>query len=328
MDRGAGSPKEQLDRVRRVVTRSARGIGLALLAVGGLVLWRRMTYPYAAFELDGANVLLAAALIGGGIYLLRDDAPGAEGTPRTKVARPRKPHSPLVPLTLALVFVVEGVAIGLGDAGVAVPSVGQLAALALLIVGAGLVVGAWWGRARWLIPIGVLMTLPVLMASFIHTPLRGRLGSEYLQPQSAARIPTEYKLLYGSVDVDLFKASDFTGTKQLHITAGAGHVSIYAPQRLNLTLDAHVEWGKVIAGGRYRDGADLSVHRDYPGRPGAGTLEVDVDGGLVSVYVERLSAEERGVRPRRAHKGRAAKGGRGDDEARSQRHARHKEEGK
>ncbi|MGH2697817.1 MAG: PspC domain-containing protein, partial [Actinomycetota bacterium] len=69
--------------------------------------------------------------------------------------------------TLAAVLLTTGAAALLNNLGVTSFDGGQLSALALAVLGAGLIVGAWWGRARWLIWIGVLMFPFVAFANLI-----------------------------------------------------------------------------------------------------------------------------------------------------------------
>ena len=71
--------------------------------------------------------------------------------------RLRRERSRLGPITLASALLAVGGAALLNNIGLTSLTGGQLGALALIVLGAGLVVGAWWGRARWLTFIGLLL---------------------------------------------------------------------------------------------------------------------------------------------------------------------------
>ncbi|HEY7874900.1 MAG TPA: hypothetical protein VIG64_07230, partial [Actinomycetota bacterium] len=58
------------------------------------------------------------------------------------------------------------------------------------------------------------------------------------------------------------------------------------------------EWGNVTAGHGYEDGEDLSFANFYEGKGDTGTIDLDVNGGITSLYVERISQRDRGVPPR------------------------------
>jgi len=67
---------------------------------------------------------------------------------------------------------------GLGIAqalGVAIPLAGYLAA-ALLIIGLTLVAATWLGRARGLLPLGVVLAQVLSFAHYAHLPLPGWLA--------------------------------------------------------------------------------------------------------------------------------------------------------
>jgi hypothetical protein len=176
-------------------------------------------------------------------------------------------------------------------------SIGQLAALALIVVGSGLVIGTWWGRARWLILVGFLLVPAVMATSYIDMPPRGRVGSLYVTPTSLAELPNDYDLLLGTMTIDLTSVSRAGGDASLDLDVAAGNVTLYVPERFGLRVNGHIQLGNVTMGRGFQEGQDLSFARTFEGRPGAGTVTVDVDGGITSLYVERISRRERMGRP-------------------------------
>jgi hypothetical protein len=305
-----GSEESRAGRARRYLAGTGRALGAALLAIGAVVLWQKLSDPYGAFDGSGEHVLLAAGLIVGGIFLLRDD-PTVRGLQfkRDAVARRRRTRSPLGLFTLAGAFMTLGTAIVLGNLDILTLSVGQLTALAMVVVGAGMLVGAWWGRARWLMLIGVLLIPAVMVTGYIDMPPRGQVGSIYLHATSGSELASRYNLLFGTMTIDMMDMRRLTGTKFINVNVAAGNVTLYVPEHLNLRVAGHIELGNTTLGSGYQDGEDLSFSRVYEGRRGQGTLDVDVNGGIASLYVERISYREwHGPRRKGKEPGRARRG--------------------
>ncbi len=116
-----------------------------------------------------------------------------------KKAKPRE-RSQLGLLTLAAVLLITGAAALLNNLDVTSFDGGQLSALALTVLGIGLIVGAWWGRARWLIWIGLLMFPFVTFFSLVNlsmVSLDGEVGELNLRPVDQVDMAGGYELLAG-----------------------------------------------------------------------------------------------------------------------------------
>ena len=62
-------------------------------------------------------------------------------------------------MTLSVATLVTGVLLALRLSGVDALTAPRILAVALLVVGGGVLVGAFVGRARWLIPVGLVLAL-------------------------------------------------------------------------------------------------------------------------------------------------------------------------
>src|SRR5439155_11541866 len=111
--------------------------------------------------------------------------------------RPRRERSPLGWITLGALLVVVGGAAGFDQAGIVSPSPGQYVALAVTVIGLGLLAGAWWGRARWMAVLGLLLLPVVLLASLIQVPLVGGFGQRSATPASSADLRSPYRIAGG-----------------------------------------------------------------------------------------------------------------------------------
>jgi hypothetical protein len=132
--------------------------------------------------IDGVGeLLLPAALVGFGVYLLNQRAAGQEhaalgsiassaegsayvaGSGATSSGAP--PRGLVTPTVLSLLALGAGVCWALGAAGVVELSLASVAAGGLVIVGGGLVASLWFGRAPGLIAVGLGLAVLLLLAS-------------------------------------------------------------------------------------------------------------------------------------------------------------------
>lgn len=205
-------------------------------------------------------------------------------TPRVK-----RQGSALLPFTLAITSLAVGGAALLSTMELVDLDIGQIAALALLLVGLGLIIGAWWGRARLLILLGILMVPPVLLASVIDVPLTGRFGSVYLMPESADQLE-DLRFTAGNISLDL---NDFRftpgATQTLSIEIGAGNVSIYVPRDVYMRADVVAAIGEVSVGARNDAGSDIAVSTSAGPEGSDKRLMLDITGGLASIHIHRYA---------------------------------------
>lgn len=273
---------------RGFVRRGGTVFGVALLTLLSWLLIRAMTEPSGLLSID-PGFLFAIVLVAAGVLLLRGQEPdvGDAATAR----RPRR-RSPLGILTLSAAFCVCGLMILLGNLGIADVGISDIVATALLVVGVGLFVGAWWGRSRLLIAIGILLLPVVVLTAFIQFPLRGSVGDRHLTFVEIEEVEESYELLYGNLRLDLLRVEDFPERSQIDLDVAAGRVTIFVPERVGLTVNGHIEWGNATIGRGREEGEDLRVENEIAGTPGEGHLEVNLRGGIASLYIERISHRE------------------------------------
>ena len=203
-------------------------------------------------------------------------APAAAPAPK-----PPKPRSALVPVTFSLLAVLAGAATLFGV------SLTTGLALALLLTGGALIVGAWRGRARWLIPVGLVLSVALAGASLIDVPIRGGAGEIGYRPLAVEEIRTPYRLGAGELVVDLSDI-DFGGqTVTVVASVAAGHLDIIVPADVALELEAHVGAGNLMLLGREYDGLDIGRELTDAGREGAGRLILRAGAGVGLVEVRR-----------------------------------------
>jgi hypothetical protein len=163
-------------------------------------------------------------------------------------------------------------------------------ALALLLTGGALILGAWRGRARWLIPVGLVLSVALAGASLIDVPVRGGAGDIGYHPLTVAEISTPYRLGAGELVLDLTDV-DFAGeTVTIVASVAAGHLDVVVPRDVALEVDAHVGAGDLMLLGRETDGLDVGRRFADAGREGAGRLILRAEAGVGLVEVRRAAA--------------------------------------
>jgi phage shock protein PspC (stress-responsive transcriptional regulator) len=209
---------------------------------------------------------------------------------RDRKARPRE-HSQLGLLTLAAVLLITGVAALLNNLEVTSFDGGQLSALALTVLGLGLIVGAWLGRARWLIWIGVLMFPFVAFFSLVDLSMvsfDGEVGELNLRPVDQTEISKGYELLAGEALIDM---SDFEFSPgedaRLNIDMAVGETTVRVPRDVYVEADLSLQAGEIVFFDTERTGQGVGIV-DSDGDPESDArLTLVVDGALGTVQIER-----------------------------------------
>jgi len=286
-------------------------VGVGLTALGAVALAN-------AFDGPG-NVLAALVLIGIGVALFTMDGRGAAPTlapfaatpdevtgthdapadapptPTWAAAVPAPVHTPAPPrersvlgrVTMAALVFWAGLALLLDSlAGVEVTAL-TATAVGVMILGAGLLVGAWLGRARWLVLIGILL-LPMLafaaMLDAFDLPLRGSVGDSTV---ALVGDNLDHHHLAGQLVVELDRSRPVEGqtaAANVSLTFGEMIIDIPADVRVELTLRATA--GEVqVVGGDNRAGTSVRSTLVYNDDAPGGTIVVDARVGFGSIRV-------------------------------------------
>ena len=245
-------------------------------------------YPPAAPVPEAAPVDERAA------FLAEPDPVGLYAEPEPEPVPARRVRATLAARRLRLItLVVLGLALaGLavaGDAGVPF-SFGVWAATSLLVVGLALIVSTWVGRARGLVPLGVLFTLLALVGASGLAPSAGdppAFGERHLVYASVADLPANGDHLDGGeLTVDL-RGVKPTGDYRYSASLGTGRLVVTVPPGTGVRLGYDVGLGQAVSFGNQL-GAGRAVHgstelvRAAKGQP---TLELDlsVDRGQLEL---------------------------------------------
>lgn len=211
---------------------------------------------------------------------------------------PPRPRSILGGLTMAAVLIAIG-GLALADvAGWLYPDVWHYLAAALGVIGIGLLVGTFFGRARWMIVIGILLAPLVLIAATASAVIPswdfgGDFGDRTHTPAEVTTLSAEYELAAGSLVVDLsdLDMADLGAeTRDLEISVGAGEVQLYLPEDMVGTVDANVGIGRIEFDGSERVGIGPEETVEFPDDAGNVDqgLQVEVNVGAGNVEINEF----------------------------------------
>jgi phage shock protein PspC (stress-responsive transcriptional regulator) len=212
---------------------------------------------------------------------------------------PRRPRRRafLGPLTFGLALVVTGLAAVLDNLGAIDLTLGRALALFLTVIGLGLLVGGWWGRAWGLIPVGLLLVPVVALASLADSePLSGGVGERLWQPRTPAEVRPVYRLAAGELIVDLRRVRFGPGTTQVEASVAAGRLLVVVPDEvaadvrgragvgnLDLFETGDEDWGVQV------DSTVTQAPTKAPEGGAAATVKLDAHVGYGLIEVRRAS---------------------------------------
>jgi phage shock protein PspC (stress-responsive transcriptional regulator) len=286
------SPVESLLRGLGLTARRLVWIALGL-AVGFLVIVaasRGDGYVYfwpLGFSID-TFTLLAIGIVVTGIVVLRGRA-AANAQPSVVasapvVKAPPRPRSPLALYAYAAVLLSIGLlALASQVADVSVAP-GQFFGAALTVLGVFLVIGAWWGRARILILVAILLIPVAILSSFITTPLEGGIGDHRYTPVTAAEVRDEYRSMGGRMILDLQDLQ--TSPRTIHIAASVavGQLVVILPEGASFELRTRVGAGDSYVLGSQDVGTSLES-RYVRHHLNQTTYLLDLEMGIGEVFV-------------------------------------------
>jgi PGF-CTERM protein len=204
---------------------------------------------------------------------------------------PPRERSILGRVTVSVALIVVGVLIGWNGATDSDVPVRAVIAAALAVVGLGLVVGAYVGRARGLVVLGVLLTLLVSAAAVADIPVRGGVGDRTWRPAAVSDLRSTYRLGIGQSELDLTRLDlAGAGRTRVDIRQGIGHLLVIVPDNVVVRIDADANAGEIqLPDQDAVNGTDLSERVVLPegSAPSAAVLVVDAELGVGSLEVRR-----------------------------------------
>jgi len=187
---------------------------------------------------------------------------------------------------------VAGLLLALRAAGTDGITAPRVVAAALLVVGAGLLVGTRFGRARWLLPVGLLLALALAATAAAHEAgLEDGVGEREWRASGSG----SYRLGMGEAVLDLggLRAGDHA---RVEARVGVGQLTVLVPDDLVVDVVSDVGLGEISrteesARSRLsldeRGGNDLHEQFLVGGPADEATVDLDLEVGLGEIEVRR-----------------------------------------
>ncbi len=159
-------------------------------------------------------------------------------------------------------------------------------ALATVVIGLGLLVGGFVGRARWLILIGALLVPTLLFSPVFEYEWNSEEFERTVSPDTFAELEDSYALDVGNLVIDLTDLPWDGETIDLEARVDAGDIVIWIPPGVGLEGEASVDVGHVGAFGRESAGlGGPTLQFDNPGPRGTVVLDATVDLGNIDIQI-------------------------------------------
>ncbi len=213
-----------------------------------------------------------------GVAPLAWDLPEPTPTRPVVAPPPKRPRSRLTPVVLGLAIMAAAGAGALAAAGVEWMTPGRIGAVALAVIGLGLVLGAFLRRGYGLLVVTAPLAGFVLLASLIG-PIefdRGAMGEHVWAPPTAAELRSDYRVTMGSGTLDL-RSIELTENRTVNLDVQMGEARILVPAGMTVHTDCSVRMGENLC----PEGIT------GPNTPGAPVLDLNVDVRMGSVEVQR-----------------------------------------
>jgi phage shock protein PspC (stress-responsive transcriptional regulator) len=186
-------------------------------------------------------------------------------------------------LTLSGLGAIQGL-------GIALPLAGYLAA-ALLVIGLTLIAATWLGRARGLLPVGVILGIAALIVTAggpeLRVPVETTSSHAYT---TLAELPVAGDTEdFGKLSIDLSKlavTADASYTAHIDL----GELEVRVPEDTHVVVNYTADMGAVHAfGNEIRAGSELTGHvtDPQPAQPGQHTLTLNLSVDAGNIQVQR-----------------------------------------
>jgi phage shock protein PspC (stress-responsive transcriptional regulator) len=273
-------------------------LGVVILIAGLIVLFLTIVNG-AYFSLPSfggtPEAFWAVVIIAVGVLLLRRrgeasaiaaerDATHEAETAPTRVAALPRPPSPLGWYVVAAVLLTVGVLAIVSQVAERPVSPGQFFGATFAVIGIGLVIGAWWGRARILILLAMVLLPFAILASFITTPLEGGVGNHEYAPVSVAELRSEYRSMGGRIILDLTNLGTDQRTFHIAASVGVGQLVVILPERASVEVRTRVGAGDSVVLGSREAGTSLD-DRYVRHHLSETTYVLDLEVGIGNIFV-------------------------------------------
>lgn len=165
----------------------------------------------------------------------------------------------------------------------------RVVAVALIGIGGFLVAGAFLGRPRGFITLGVLMISALSIGAAADLSFKGGVGDRLDAPSTVAGAVAEHRLGLGSLHLDLSRVPLAGQRVTVTPRVSVGALRIEVPEGVKVVVSSHVSAGEIVLFGKRSNGTGFDRSITVPGSSeGAGTLYVNARVGVGQLEVARV----------------------------------------
>lgn len=156
-------------------------------------------------------------------------------------------------------------------------------AVAVIVVGAGVIAGAYLGRVMGLATVGVVLALGLTAVTLLDVPLDGGFGQTEWTPAGAADLEDEYRLTAGEATLDLRGLDLDTGPHEVEASVAFGSLRVLVPPDAGIVAEGSVTAGDLRVLGDSDEGLGSDVTVSTVGEEPDITLTAEVGFGELRV---------------------------------------------
>jgi phage shock protein PspC (stress-responsive transcriptional regulator) len=284
-------------------------IGVLLVLIAAAILFSNLPF------FDG-GLLFPTALLVIGILLYRGDLPGIQWKAKPRdpttpapnymettdmstasdsstltqtiapvVSKPRTPPSPLGRITVGVAIISLGLLAVIDRITPAMNAEPRhYFALAVTILGLGILTGTFVGRARWLIPIGLLLLPPMIGTSVADAYDGSWQTPQLVRPAQFASMEPRYEKDAGELIIDLTELPWAGETVTVAAEVGAGVIDLRVPPGVRVEATGDVGIGEFATDGDSHGGFGVNRTFIVEGH-GTGTVLANLEVGVGRIEV-------------------------------------------
>jgi phage shock protein PspC (stress-responsive transcriptional regulator) len=204
----------------------------------------------------------------------------------TRARPPKPPRSALGMLSIGAATVI-GAAVWLAN-GNSTNRGAHAFGTAAVVLGAGLLIGAFAGRARWLFLPAVASIAAAVVASalsFANAGITDSGGNTVAYVAPGQQVGSDYRTGIGDFQLWL---NDYPSDAATTISVGIGHLLVVVPDDARVQVDAKVGIGDIDVFGNTRNG--YRRHFDFDSNTGKRMIKLTLRTGVGGIEVRRASA--------------------------------------
>lgn len=218
--------------------------------------------------------------------------PSGYGATVTAPPRPRRPRSFVGGVTIFLAMIVGGIIVAIQSASGPV-NMTVAGGAALVVIGAGLLAAAWFGRGAGLVATGTILSI-ALVAGPMLGGMPKKFGSYHWQPTSLSEMARSYSVGVGDGVLDLSEVALPPGSRTaVDVSLSVGEISVILPATARIEVRGHTRFGDVKIDHTVEGGADIRHDRilepEVPPKGDVATIVLNIKAGIGDVEVRRAA---------------------------------------